>query len=188
MITNPRDPEGKIIWPGESHVEEYAWEDLGDLTVQQAAFASANLDYATVYAVVAANRALWTPRKRKVALEFRFEMDGSENNTSVLKAYGHCPRIDSNGDEQNDEFVHIADLTITQGTQNGNTASTFFANVIAETSTSLAWLSTTSVIKPSTEIDDFVARWLINKHGYKDFVFIATTLGVTTIHIWGRRL
>ena len=185
---NQQDPEGKYIWPGESHVEEYAWEDLGDITVQQAALGVGALDYASVQALAVANRVFWKPQKRKVALEFRFEMDGSEDDTSVLALYGHSPRIDSSGDVQNDEYVHIIDLTIAQGTQQGNTASTFFANIVTETSASKAWLTATTMVKPSTELDNFMARWLLNKHGYRDFAWIATTRSVTTIHIWGRRL
>jgi hypothetical protein len=186
MLVNQRDPEGKIIWPGESHTEEYAWEDLGDITVQQAALAGNARDYASVTELAAANRVLWTPQKRKVSLEFRFEMDGAENATSIIACYGHCPRIDSSGDEQNDEFTIICSLTLTQGTQEGNTASTYFADTLAE-GTDKAWLSSTTLIQKDGG-DNQCARWLINKHGYRDFIFIATTLSVNTIHVWGRRL
>lgn len=179
------DPEGKNIWPGISKVEEFPWEDLGDITSAQSALAAGAMDDASVEALAATKKVIWTPKKRPVAMDFRFEMDGSANDTSVLEAYARADRVDSSGDVQVDEYTRVATLTITQGTQVGNTASTFFADDIAETN--FAWGSASRAIQVSSG-DNHIARWRINKHGEKKFLFICSTLGVTTIHVWGRRL
>lgn len=182
-IVSIKDPEGKIIWPGESHVEEYPWEDLGDITVAESALAADKMDDASVLALTATKTVIWTPEKAKVALEFRFEMDGSENDTSVLDLYARCNKISSAGVVSADRYTRVSTLTLTQGTQDGDTA--HFADSIVESNK--AWLSAPSVVMPSSA-DNHIARYLINKHGYTKWLFIATTLGVTTIHVWGRRL
>ena len=182
---NVYDPEGKHVWSGVSKVEEFGWEDLGDITSAQAALGAGAMDDASVEALAAAKRVIWTPEKRSVALEFRFEMDGSANDTSVVECYARSNRVDSSGDTQVDEYTRFDTLTITQGTQEGNTASTFFADLIAEANT--AWVSDTRLVQVASG-DNHIARLLINKHGYVKFCFIVSTLGVTTIHVWGKRL
>ncbi len=184
-IVNLYDPEGKVIWPGVSKVEEFAWEDLGDITSSQAALGAGAMDDASVEALTAAKRVIWTPEKRPIALDFRFEMDGSANDTSVIQLYARADRVDSSGNVQVDEYTRVATLTLTQGTQEGNTASTFFADNIAEAA--FSWGSASRAIQVSGG-DNHIARWRINKHGEKKFCFIASTLSVTTIHVWGRRL
>lgn len=182
-IVNIADVEGKIIWPGESHVEEYAWEDLGDITTAENALAADGMDDVSVVALASAKTVIWTPQKRKVALEFRFEMDGSENDTSVLDLYARGNKISSAGVVSADRYTRVATLSLIQGTQDGDTA--HFADSIVESNG--AWLSSRTTVMPSSA-DNHIARYLINKHGYTKWLFIATTLGVTTIHVWGRRL
>lgn len=184
-VINQRDPDGKVIWPGESHVEEYAWEDLGDITVSEGALAADKMDDASVVALTSTKTVIWVPKKRKVALEFRFEMDGSVNTTSVLDLYARANKISSAGVISADHYTRVATLTIYQGTQEGDTTSTYFADRAAITNE--AWLSALVEAIYSTG-DDHIVRILLNKHGYTNFLFIATTLSVTTIHIWGRRL
>lgn len=179
------DPEGKFFWVGVSKVEEFAWEDLGDITVAQAALGAGAMDDASVEALTSTKTVIWTPEKRPIALDFRFEMDGSENDTSVIEVYSRADRVDSSGDIQVDEYTRVATLTLTQGTQVGNTASTFFADSIAESA--FSWGSASRAIQVSGG-DNHIARWRINKHGERKFCFIASTLSVTTIHVWGRRL
>lgn len=182
-IVNQRDPEGKIIWPGMSNVEEYPWEDLGDITTAQTALAADGMDDASVVALAAAKTVIWVPEKRPVSLEFRFEMDGSEDDTSVLDLYARAKKISSAGVVSADRYTRVATLTLTQGTQDGDTA--HFADRAAISNE--MWLSALREVITGTG-DDHIVRILLNKHGYTNFLFIATTLSVTTIHIWGRRL
>jgi len=177
------DPTGGLIYPGQSHVAEYPWEDLGDITTAQAALGADEMDDASVVALAAAKKVIWVPKRKPVAQEFRFEMDGSENDTSVLDLYARCNKISSAGVESADRYTRVSTLTLTQGTQDGDDA--HFADSIVESNK--AWLSAPTAVMPSSA-DNHIARYLINKHGYTNFLFIATTLGVTTIHVWGRRL
>lgn len=183
VIVNQRDPDGKIIWPGESHVEEYPWEHLGEITDNEDALGADEMDDASVEDFNGAKTVIWVPKKCKVALEFRFEMNGSPDDTSVLDCYVRCNKISSAGVISADHYTRVVTLSLIQGTQDGD--NDHFADSIIESNK--AWLSGTTVVMPSSE-DDHIARWLLNKHGYTNILFIATTLGVGEINVWGRRL
>lgn len=152
--------------------EQTEWEALGQITVAQALLGATAKDHASVIALATGAGVLHALPNGSVAWEYRFRTDGAENNAPVLEVY-RCAGAD--------HFSHMAQLTLNQGLQREQ-AGIFFADAI--TIASEQWFDATKAILPG----DNIATWVLNVYGHNQFLFIASSLVVTTIYIDGRRL
>jgi len=171
----PAHPDNEVtcVNPSEDYVQQYAWREAGQITSAQAALAVDARDHASVEALAAAKKVLFKPEHGSVALEFRFRSDGSENDANTIQVYAAA------GD---DHYTRIAQLVATQGQQDASEG--HFADSIVETLDN--WLTDTKVVQPSS-VDNHIARYILNTHGYDRFLFIVSTLATTTVYVDVRR-
>jgi len=161
----------------ESYVPHTNWVEGEEITVEQAVLTGTQRDDATVEALAAANKALIRPGSGTVALELRFRSDGTfeANDDSVLQLYAAAGK---------DHYTRIATLTIIQGEQLHSTGIYFCDSIVA---TLENWISATEVVQPET-LDNHIARYVLNTHGYNRFLLIASDLDTTTIYVDWRPL
>lgn len=162
-----------LLNPTEEVIHQFDWETIGNVTVQQAALAVNARDNASVMALAEANRILLTVEEGAVAYELRFRSDGNEDDENVWQVYAEAGE---------DHFVHLAQLTTVQGTQDHETG--HFADEITEAVPN--WITDTKVVDPAVPADT-IARYVFNTHGYTRFAFVCSTLATTTGYIDARR-
>jgi len=155
-------------------VEKYQWVNLGTITSAQAALSGTERTNTSVLALAAAKKVLFSPENGSVAYEFRFRTDGSENDAPVIQMYYAAVP---------DHYRRQATLTLAQGTQLYS-GSIYFCDTI--TITNECYIDATLHGEPATP-DNHFSSYGCNAHGH-DFLFIASTLGVTTIYVDGRRI
>jgi hypothetical protein len=141
----------------------------GKITTQADAadFAVTARDDAAVEALADAKKVLIKPPNGIVSLEFRFRSDGSENDQNVVEMFAAAGV---------DHYRLIDQLTLDQGTQVFS-GSIFFVDQIAQSGTE--WITSPSPVSPANSIGSYV----INRHAYDRFWFVASTLATTTLYI-----
>jgi len=171
------DPWKNVIFPGERHTRQYGWVNVGSITAVVAA-GQAPIDVdkradADVEALAAAKKALFLATNGTVAIEIRLRADGANNDAYEIQLYAEAGT---------DHYTKIADLTCTQGTQDGDAAE-HFIDTISEANKD--WLTTPRVVDAQAE---HIARYVLNVHGYTKFLFVCTDLkSATNIYIDARR-
>lgn len=145
------------------------WRTAGSITVENAVLTVTGRDWTTVDAIAAANKIqieLRTPVPH--ALLFRFRTDGAADLDSILQLYG------ARGE---DHFHRIAQLTITTGTQDTNTATIHFVDTILPANEDILFDAEES------DLADMIAHYYVRTLGYDKFVFIVSDLNSTIIYV-----
>ena len=140
--------------------KQYPWEFAGSITVSQAALTTAK-DYQTVNDLAVANRVIIVLPDLHMASEFRFITD-SNNDANVVNLYAMA------GDK--DYYTLIATLTLTGGTQIAPNEKVFCDTLDLSVE---QW--PTPMANQSAATDN-IASLILNTHGYKNFLMLATTL------------
>jgi len=146
----------------------YEWENQGSITSQQDAL-GADKSAATVDALDDAKKIIYEATYRTVSVEMRFKgdmVDGQTNVIDMLAMRG-----------ASDDYIPIATLTITTGTQTDGV--NLYVDKIVDT-VKFQWPSNVEIM--SNE-NNGIARVAWNIHRYRKFLFIATTLNSNSILI-----
>lgn len=151
-----------LVNPSEDYVNQFTWEEIGDITVQQTALAVDGSDWDTINALAATNKLVYYPNNGTVAFEVRFRCDVNAGD-NVVNLYAMA----------GDDYARlVGTLTCTQGTLEYS-ATEFFCEEIVQSVEN--WISTTSVVCETGGANN-MASLVINAHGYDRFIFVATTL------------
>lgn len=140
------------------------WTNIGNITVVQAALAVAKRDYTTVEALLATQKAVYTPSPGAKEAEFRF-ITPAEDDAWIVEMYA------ARG--AGDHYVRIATLTLTGGTQKHSTNKVFVDTLAA---TNDEWFGNLPVPEEIESAHDFIARYHLLLMRYSRFVFIASTI------------
>lgn len=160
--------------------EHKYWENHGSITVAEGALGPTARTQAAVLALAAANKVIVAIPDGAVAWEWRFRTDGNENDAPVLEMYAACAK----GSADLAHYSRVAKLTLAQGTQL-DAGSIYFCDTIAATLE--GWYNTTFLKEPATP-DNHISSYGLNTFGHNRFLFVASTLIVTTIYVDGRQL
>jgi len=145
------------------------WRVAGSITVENAALAVTGRDWDTVDAIVAANKVQIELRDPlPYALLFRFRADGAADLDSVLQLYA------ARGE---DHFHRIAQLTITTGTQDTDTATIHFVDTITPAEEAGLFAGVES------DLANMIANYYVRTLGYDKFVFVCSDLDSTTVYV-----
>jgi hypothetical protein len=98
--------------------------------------------------------------------EFRFESNDSNNTSIILDLMGR--RADDN------YYTRLATVTLTVGQQTARTGYTFVDTVVVSNE------YFNQEIKAVSPAGDYIGRLLMNLRGYRDLVFLATTITGST--------
>ncbi|KKL85645.1 hypothetical protein LCGC14_1040160 [marine sediment metagenome] len=150
-------------------VRQYHWRPAGILTTVQAALTT-DKSAATVDALTATGIVKLLPDDGTVALELRVRGLASDGDSNVLNVYA---MRDPKG--TGDHYTLIGTLTLTTGTQIFSTG-----NLFADTVTIASELWIDDIVLMSDAANG-IARVALNTQGYTHFLFIATTLGSTSV-------
>ena len=120
----------------QQNVEKYLgqnfWQDGGEITVQQALLGADALTHEAVKALADANKVLITIPQGWIAMEIRFYVTGTEEDSNILQLYAA-----STSDSKPDHYRHFAQLTTLVGTQ--EYGSNFFVDTISPANE--AWMT-----------------------------------------------
>lgn len=172
-----RDKKDRAINPGERHTAQRAWVNAGSITAVVAA-GQAPIDVdkradSDIESLVDAKKVVYEPEDGTVNLEFRFRADGNENDAFPIQMLAEAGT---------DHYTKVADLTCTQGTQDGDDTE-HFIDAIAKTNEK--WETATRVVAAEA---NFIARFIINTHGHSKFLFVCTDLkNATNLYVDVRR-
>jgi len=174
------NPLGRVVWPGQPNTVQYEWENAGSITaVVAAGWAPIDVDKradADVVALAATKKIIYEPANGQVAFEFRVRADGTEEDGFVI------PFLAAAGA---DRYTLIGNLTCTQGTQEADGTSVYFCDAISGGTGNAAWLSWTKVVAPGA---NYIARFVLNCHGYDRFLWVCTDKkNATNIYVDVRR-
>ena len=142
------------------------WRAAGSITATEPALGVDERDNASVMAFLATKTVIYRRRGDKVWAEVRFRMDGNNDQTAILHMYA------ASGD---DHFNYMGQLTITQGLH--DSTSEHFAQTILPAS------ENTFFEAVEWDAADEIARYAWKMKGYDRFLFIASTLNVTTVFV-----
>ena len=150
----------------ESHVSQMDWYNPGNLTTVQAALTT-NKSATLVNALISTGVVIFDIENGAVAYNFRFR-GGTDGQTTTMVLYA------MRGD--NDHYTRIATLTLTTGTQTDGTY--LFIDTIG-----VANEKWSDDIAEVSDAADGIAHLGLNTHGYKKFLFIATTLNPAVLYV-----
>lgn len=171
------DPLKRVVYPGERNTVQYAWSNAGSITEVVAA-GQAPIDpdkraEADIVALATAKKVIYKPSNGTVAFEFRIRADGTEGDELVLQLLAAAGV---------DRYTKVMDLTCTQGTQDADDSAKF---IDAMARTNSRWLTLIRVV--AAEVN-YIARGVMNTHGYDRFLWVSTDLqNATNIYIDVRR-
>ena len=134
---------------------QYDWVQIGNLSTEQAALAVTGRDNASVVALTATGRIIWTPDDGTAAAALRFRVNGTDGDQFQVLIYGARGA---------DYYTLIADLTLDQGTQDWSSG--HFVDVIVAAEQWVPGLRTSS---KSNEI----GMVYLNTAGFDRFVIIS---------------
>lgn len=163
-------------------IQSQPWRnDSGDgITVAGSALTT-DKSAATVHALTSTTYkrvSLQGPYQFTPSLEFRFRVNGTNNQTNVVYLYAMA---DPHG--KGDHYKTVGTLTIKNGTQLDANSYRFVDEI---TIANEKWIDDVVVVDVAD--DDDIATLAINTQGYSDFVFVCTTLSSTGIWIDFRRI
>lgn len=151
---------------GVDYETQYDFLQIGTITSAQAALAVTARDNVSVDDLAAIKKVIWRPDQGTAAAILRFRVDGTEDDAPVIEMYGA---------KGADYYTRIATLTLAQGTQDWSGG--HFVDEI--TLSNEAWAHGIR----ADSVTDEVGRVVFNTGGFDRFLFIASTLTVTTVHI-----
>lgn len=152
------------------------WEALtGSITVEQAALGT-DKSTSVVDALADANKLIYTVVEGTIGAEFRIKGVSTNNDSNTMNIYALSGT--------DDDYIPIATLTLLTGQQSDDTNN--YIDDITE-AVKFKWPTKVEVM---TGFTDGIARFALNTHGYRKFLFIITSkaAGTTSIKIDSRRL
>ena len=183
VLMSPFDKNRAGVHPGESACRQYAWENVADLTVAEAALAGDEINSTYINALGTTKSGIYSPKNGQVAFEVRARSDGNDADVNVIEMYAAAKDI------VDDLFFYrrIATLTFTQGTgeywptsTDPNPATIFFSDELAVSNNS--WLTTN--VDCGVDASQDYASYVLNCHGYAKFAFIMSTKAANTTHAY----
>jgi len=145
------------------------WINAGSITSEEAALDVDERDVATAEALGSTKVVTIKPKYGPYALLLRFRADGAADLDSVLQLYAA---------RGSDDFYHrIAQLTITTGTQDTDTATIHFVDTIAPADEDALFDGEES------DLVDMIAHYWFRTLGFDRFLFVCSDLDSTTIWI-----
>lgn len=164
------DKHSNTVWPGQRHTPQFSWVEIGSLSVVVAA-GQAPIDVdkraaADITDLAANKKIIHNPVNGTVAMEYRFRTDGTVDDALEVQLHAMAsgaPQVVA------DYYTKIADLTVTQGLQPATVG--YFADEI--THTNRDW---PTPLKYIAAAENYIARYILNTHGYTDFLFTCTDL------------
>lgn len=152
-------------------MKQYEWKEVGNITTAKSALTT-DKSAATINALSAAQTIIITPDDGTVALELRFRGEAN-GKVDVFNLY--AMRGDS------DHYDLIATISNVCGTQTDGTY--FFADTIVLSAEQ--WIDDIVAVSNAT---NGIAKVILNTHGYKNFLLIATTLGSAAAYVDAARI
>ena len=149
----------------ESYLKQNFWQSGGIITASQALLGADALTHAAVKAL--ASKIIIEIPQGWLANELRFYGDGAENTEDVIELY-----MASTSDSNPDHYRHVAQLTLTVGTQEYGVYK--FHDTVSSVSN---WLTDKGAVSPA---NNTFGSYAINNHGHSHILLIASTLGRTT--------
>lgn len=182
-IMNPFEKNKRAVHPGESAVRQYAWENVADLTVAEAALAGDEINSTYIDALGTTKAGVYSPVNGQVAFEIRARSDGSDGDANIIEVYAAAKDILA-------DFYHyrrIGTITFTQGTgefwptaADPAPATIFFADELAAANNS--WITTP--VDCGVDGSNHCASYALNVHGTAKFAFIMSTKDANTTHCY----
>lgn len=152
----------------EQYLKQYFWQTGGSITGQQAMLGADALTHAAVKALSDTKKVLIEVPQGWLAEELRFYSDSAENTVDIVELY-----IASTSDSMPDHYRHVAQITLTVGTQQNGT--NLFHDTVVATSN---WLTNKGAVSPA---NNTFGSYVLNNHGHGHLLVIASTLGSTTL-------
>jgi len=152
----------------ESYLKQYFWQSGGTITSQQDLLGAAALTHAAVEALADTKKVIITIPQGWLAGELRFYSDAADNTSDVIELYAAAT-----SDSKPDHYRHVAQITLTNGTQvyGSNT----FIDTVVGVST---WLTDKGSVSPA---NNTFGSYALNLHGHGSLLVIASTLNSTTL-------
>lgn len=172
------DEYGNVVNPGQKFTKQYPWANAGSITAVVAA-GEAPIDDdkradADVVALVAAKKVIYTPDDGTIGIAVRFRANGSEGDALAIQML-YAAGVD--------HYTKLADLTCTQGTQDGGSTE-HFIDAIAKTNDD--WPTPIGIITPEA---DYMAWMILNTHGNDRFLWVVTDIkAATNVYVDVRRI
>ena len=143
-----------------------SYQTADSLTASQSALTT-DKSQSTVNALASGKKSIIQVPNGNIAVDIRFRSTASDGDSKVLNLY--AMRGDS------DHYTLIATFTLTTGTQVYTTGNRFVDTISKDVE---KW---TDTIVVGNDAANGIARIILNTHGYRNFCFIATTLGSTSV-------
>ena len=184
-IMNPFEKSKRAVHPGESAVRQYAWENVADLTVAEAALAVDERNSVYINALGTTKAGIYSPKNGQVAFEIRLRSDGTGTaDPSVIEMYFASKDIVA-------DLYHyrrLATMTFKQGTGeywpsavDPNPATIFFADELAITNEPV-WITTE--VDTGLDASEGIATYALNLHGTAKVAFIMSTKDEHVTHAY----
>lgn len=143
-----------------------SWQTIGTITTLNATLAVGGRAQSDITAIATANKAVWDPVDSDInAVEFRFQTD-ADADAHVVEVWAAAGN--------NDHYTLIATLTLTGGTQEGD-SSQYFVDTITTANENL--FQDGEVMDSAT---NRICRYAVDLCGYDRLCLIATTLASST--------
>lgn len=155
------------------YAQQYNWKNEGTISSAQSALTT-DKSAALINALATAKRVIVTVDDGTVAQNFRFRCS-ADADSNVINVYA------MRGDD--DHYQLVATLTLTGGSQVVSTQ--VFVDTIVLTASTDVWPTEISI---NSRANNSVALVSLKTHGYKNFLFIATTLGSAALVVEKARL
>lgn len=151
----------------EQYLKQYFWQTGGTITSAQALLGASSLTHAAVEALDDAKKIIVSVPQGWLAGELRFFSDGAADIVDVVELYAAAST-----DSKADHYRHVAQITLTVGTQENG--SNKFHDTIVAVST---WLTNKGAVSPA---NNTFGSYALNFHGHGKLLLIASTLVSTT--------
>lgn len=156
--------------------EQHPFEEVGDITSVHAVLGVTERNETFVDALAAKWKVIYEVPFGVPAIEVRVRSVGAtENDTVDIHIYAK-PKTPGSA-EKPEHYTRIGELTLDQGKQDANNASTHFADVASIASN--LWAPGLTVQTTTDEI----GRVYLNTAGYEKFLFIVSAMAQTSIYI-----
>jgi hypothetical protein len=182
-IMSPFDKNRRAVHPGERAVRQYAWENVADLTVAEAALAGDEINSTYINALGSTKSGIYSPKDGQEAFEIRARSDGNDGDANVIEVYAAAKGLVSD----HYHYRRVGTITFTQGTgeywpsaTDPNPATIFFADELAITNNS--WITAPADVGVDASND--CASCILYVHGYAKFAFIMSTKDANTTHCY----
>jgi len=141
------------------------WENIGKISVIQAALGVTARDHTSVEALADNKTAVYTPTSGAKEAEVRF-ITPADSDDWVVEMYAARGAYD--------HYTRMATLTLEGGTQKHSTGKVFVDTITGSNGVWYGDLPVAEEVQGTT--DDFISRYHWHLKGYTRFLFIASTI------------